>query len=68
MSHIHSTENLVFERLQQRQHERNWLRQQVHQDKSRLIRSRHLISNLGSLFISIGTRLQQIEQRSKHAV
>ena len=66
MSHIHSTENLVFERLQQ--HERNRLQQQVHQEKPRLIRSRHLIGSLGSLFILIGTRLQQVERHSKHAV
>ena len=68
MSHIHSTENLVFERLQQRQHEQDQLRQRVRQDKPRLMRSRHLIGGLGAFFVSIGTKLQQVERRSKHAV
>ncbi|HEU0001139.1 MAG TPA: hypothetical protein VFQ36_09590 [Ktedonobacteraceae bacterium] len=68
MSHIHSTENLVFERLQQQQHEQNRIRQRIHQDKPRLMRSRHLIGGLGAFFVSIGTKLQQVEQQSKHAV
>ena len=66
MSHIHSTENLVFERLQQ--HERNQTRRRVHPDSPRLIRLRHLIGSLGSFFVLIGTRLQRVERHSKHAV
>ena len=64
MSHIHSTENLVFERLQERQRLRNLPGQQV----PRRIPSRHLIGSLGAFFIAMGTKLQKIEQRSEHTV
>ena len=64
MSHIHSTENLVFERLQEHQR----LRNQRGQRAPRRIPSRHLIGSLGAFFIAMGTKLQKIEQHSEHPV
>ena len=68
MSHIHSTENLVFERLQQQQRERKQMRQPVRLSRPRLSRSRHLVGNLGTFFITMGTKLRQVEQGTKPVV
>ena len=68
MSHIHSTENLIFERLQQQQRERKQQWQPIQASKSRLSRSRRLVGNLGTFFIVMGTKLRRIEQSTKSVI
>ena len=67
MSHIHSTENLIFERLQQRQREQSQ-RPQISADTPHPGRTRRLVGNLGTFFTSMGTKLRQIKQHSKSAI
>lgn len=67
MSHLHSTENLIFERLQQRQREQSQ-RPPVHTGTHHLSRLRYLIGHPGALFRAMGTKLQQIKQHAKSAI
>lgn len=67
MSHIHSTENLIFERLQQRQREQSQ-RLQLPAGTPLPGRPRRLAGNLGTFFTSMGTKLRQIKQHNKSAI
>jgi hypothetical protein len=68
MAPIHSHEYLVFERLQERQHEQAQRRRLSQLGQSHLRRVQHLVSRLGTFFVAIGTKLQQVEQRGEHTV
>ncbi len=66
MPPVHSTEYLAFER----QRERNQGRQT---DGLRLLglrpnRARRMIGSLGTLFVVIGKKLQQVDQQNAHAI
>ena len=68
MPHMHSEEYLVFERLHERQHQMEQQRQLAHQRRSYLNSMQRLMGNLGTFFKALGTRMQQVKQRSERAV
>ncbi len=67
MSHIHSTENLIFERFQQQQRKQSW-RPPTPAGTSRPDHSHRLGGNLGRFFTSMGTKLRQVKQHNKTAL
>lgn len=70
MSHLHTTENLVFERFQQQQREQRHRQSRplVESSTPRPGRSRRFVGTLGTFFISMGTKLQRVEQRGKSTI
>lgn len=68
MAPIHSHEYLVFKRLQERQHEQAQRPRlsQLRQSHPRGVQ--HLVSRLDTFFVTIGTKLQQVEQCGERTV
>jgi hypothetical protein len=68
MPPIHSTDHLVFERLQELQREGEQRRRLARSRKAHPSRLHHLIGRLGTFFVALGTKLQQVEQPGEPAV
>ncbi len=68
MPHLHSEEYLAFERLHERQLQMEQQRQLSHQSRPLLNSMQRLIGSLGTFFVALGTRLQQVKQHSERAV
>lgn len=68
MPHIHTEEYLAFERLHERQREIDTQRRLSHRHESHLINIQPLLGSLGTFFIALGTRMQQVKQHGEHSV
>lgn len=65
---IHIHEQLMAERVQQRQREIEQRHLLASLRTARHSVTRHIIGNLGTYFVALGTRMKHIEQRAEHPV
>jgi hypothetical protein len=65
---IHIHEQLMVERTQQWQREIERQQLLAPLRKPHASYTRHLIGSLGTLFVALGTRMKQLEQRSEPSV
>lgn len=65
---IHMHEQFLFERAQERQREleRRHLLAGLRKPRRNLLR--HIIGNLGTFFVALGTRMKQVEQSDVHSI
>lgn len=66
MPPVHSTEYLAFERQRERYQGRHAGHQRL--PKPHPNRARRMIGSLGTLFVAIGKKLQQVDQQNAHAI
>jgi hypothetical protein len=65
---IHMHEQLLFERAQERQREIEQRHLLAGLRKPRRNVLRHVIGNLGTFFVALGTRMKQVEQSGVHSI